>query len=131
MKMTKEANGRKEPPAPAATSRRQARRFGVAWPVVVRGKGFQEFALLKNLSATGACLVLTRALAPDSAVEMDVRTPLSRRQWLRYFGKVVYAGEATGPQLLGVRFDSVRPAFVPTAAVVCFRQRGVASCIVH
>ena len=136
MQLTKATSNREWQTAGAVTGHRRARRFGVAWPVIVRGfdqrgKGFQEIAFLKNLSATGACFGLTRALAPGAAVEIDVRTPLSRKQWLRYFGKVVYAGQAAGPQVLGIRFDSARPAFVPTAAVICWRQAEVKSCIVH
>ncbi|HJQ23964.1 MAG TPA: PilZ domain-containing protein [Blastocatellia bacterium] len=136
MQLTKATSNRELQTAPAATGRRRARRYGVTWPIIVRGldprgKGFQEFAFLKNLSATGACFALTRVLAPGAAIEMNVRTPLSRKQWLRYVGKVVYAGQAAGPQFLGVRFDSVRPAFVPAAAVTCLRPIEVESCLVH
>jgi hypothetical protein len=62
---------------------------------------------------------------------MDVCTPMSRKQWLRYFGKVIYVGHQARPQATGVRFDSARPVFVPTAAVVRLRLIKGQSCIVH
>lgn len=107
----------------ALSRRRQARRFNLKWPVVIRGydqrgKAFQEFCSLKNISATGACLGLKKPLAVGTNIELDVRTPLSQKHWLRYFGKVVYVERQGGAQVIGVHFDSARPAFVPTAAVV-------------
>lgn len=136
MQLTKATSSQEPQTAPAATGRRQARRYSLIWPVIVRGfdqrgKGFQEFAFLKNLSATGACFELTRTIILGTAIEMNVRTPLSRKHWLRYFGKVVYAGQSAGAPLLGVRFDSCKPAFVPAMAVTYSRQLEVESCMVH
>jgi hypothetical protein len=137
MQVQKEIDNREQTMALAAIrSRRQSRRFRVAWPVVVRGfdqhgEAFQEFCFLKNLSPTGACLGLRRSLAVGATVEMDVRSPLSRKQWLRYFGKVIYAGQPHRPQATGIRFDSARPAFVPAAAVVRLRLIKGQSCILH
>jgi phosphohistidine phosphatase SixA len=95
------------------------------------GEAFQEFCFLKNLSPTGACLGQRRSLAIGATVEMDVCTPLSRKQWLRYFGKVIHVGHLTRPQATGIRFDSARPAFFPTAAVVCLRLIKGQSRILH
>ena len=137
MQVQKEIDNREQTVWPVAiSSRRQARRFGVTWPVVVRGfdqhgEAFQEFCFLKNLSPKGACLALSRSLAVGATIEMDVRTPLSRKQWLRYFGKVIYIGHSARPQTTGIRFDSARPVFVPTAAVVRLRLIKGQSCIVH
>src|SRR4051794_32690126 len=117
MQVQKKNENREQTRSPVAIKgRRQSRRFRVTWPVVVRGfdqqgEAFQEFCFLKNLSPTGACLGLRRALAVGATVEMDVRTPLSRKQWLRYFGKVIYAGDHLRPQVTGIRFDSAKPAF--------------------
>ncbi|MEN3331307.1 MAG: hypothetical protein V7641_672 [Blastocatellia bacterium] len=137
MQVQKEIDKPEQAVSPVAISgRRQARRFGVTWPVVVRGfdqhgEAFQEFCFLKNLSPTGACLGLKRSLDVGATIEMDVRTPLSQKQWLRYFGKVIYVGSQARPQATGIRFDSARPAFVPAAAVVRLRLLKGQSCIVH
>jgi hypothetical protein len=137
MQVQKEIDKRKQAVSPAALrGRRLARRFGMTWPVVVRGfdqhgEAFQEFCFLKNLSPTGACLGLKRSLAVGATIEMDMRTPLSRKQWLRYLGKVIYVGPQARPQATGIRFDSARPAFVPAAAVVRLRLRKGQRCIVH
>lgn len=137
MQVQKEIDNREQTGSPVAIRiRRQSRRFRVTWPVVVRGfdqhgEAFQEFCFLKNLSPAGACLGLRRSLAVGATVEMDVRTPLSRKQWLRYFGKVIYAGHHLRLQATGIRFDSTKPAFVPAAAVVRLRLIKGQSCIVH
>ena len=137
MQVQKEIDNREQAVSPVAIrSRRQARRFGMMWPVVVRGfdqhgEAFQEFCFLENLSPTGACLGLMRSLAVGATIEMDVRTPLSRKQWLRYFGKIIYVGHPAKPQATGIRFDSARPVFVPTTAVVRLRLLKGQSCIVH
>jgi PilZ domain len=135
MQMTKAITYLEIAAAPKKFNRRQARRFGVTWPVVIRGydrqgRSFQEFSCLKNLSPVGACFALTRALTVGAAIEMDVRTPLSRKQWLRYFGRVVYVGGSSEPQTIGLRFDSAKPSFVPDT-VVRLRQIKAESCAVH
>jgi len=127
MQMPNEIAIAKPDAAPLGLNQRQARRIGVTWQAVVRGfdrhgEAFQEFCSLKNLSPRGACLSLIRRLAVGASVEIDVRSPLSRKQWLRYFAEVVHVGQPAGPQAIGVRFRSIRPAFVPAAAVVRLRQ---------
>jgi PilZ domain len=136
MQMTEQAKNRNPKLALQANSLRRARRFSVTWPVVVsgvdrNGRGFQEFSYLKNLSPTGACLGLARALTLGDAIEMDVRTPLSRKQWLRYFGKIVRIEQPGGPQAIGICFESVKPTFVPALAVLRLRQNKARSCSIH
>ncbi len=117
-------------------NRRQSRRFGLNWPVVIKGvdrydKPFQEVCFLKNLSPAGACLSLSRSLSVGARVEMDVRTPLSRKQWLRYVGKVIHLTHQAERQALGIRFESARPAFVPAAAVMHLRLNGGRNGLIH
>jgi len=137
MQVQKKNDNREQTVWPVARrSRRQTRRFDATWPVVVKGfdqhdKAFQEFCFLKNLSPTGACLGLTRSLAVGAIIEMDVRTPLSRKRWLRYFGKVIYVRHPAELQATGIRFESTRPAFVPTAAVVRLHLIERQNCIIH
>ncbi|MFL6277892.1 MAG: PilZ domain-containing protein [Blastocatellia bacterium] len=136
MQMTEQTKNRNPKLAPLANSLRRARRFSVTWPVIVRGidrngRGFQEFSYLKNLSPTGAYLSLARALTLGDAIEMDVRTPLSRRQWLRYFGRIVRIEQPGGPQTIGISFESVKPTFVPALALLRLRQNKARSCSVH
>ena len=107
-------------------NRRHYRRFRLNWPVVIKGvdrfdKAFQEICFLKNLSPAGACLSLSGSLSVGARIEMDVHTPLSRKRWLRYVGKVIHLANQAEAQVIGIRFESARPTFVPAAAVMRLR----------
>ena len=120
----------------AMSRRRRAHRFEVTWPVVVsgfdqRGEAFQEFCFVKNLSSTGACLDLTRLLAIGATVKVDLCTPLSRKQCLRYSGKVIYVGHPVKLQTVGIEFDSVKPTFIPAVAAIRFRPLRSTGPVVH
>ena len=110
--------------APAKINdRRKTRRFDVTWPVVIRGvdehsQPFQEFCFLQNLSPQGAAVEVIISLPIDARVEVDVCCPLSRRHWLRYWGRVVAVEGCAKRLIISVCFDSARPAFIPAAAVV-------------
>jgi hypothetical protein len=100
-----------------------ARRFDVTWPVIIRGvdeqgQAFQEFSSLQNLSARDAAMGLMRSLPAGARVEMDICSPLSRRYWLRYWGRVVSVECYAERQVVSVSFESAKPAFIPAAAVV-------------
>ncbi|MFL6214807.1 MAG: PilZ domain-containing protein [Blastocatellia bacterium] len=116
--------------------RRRTRRFDVAWPVIIRGvdehgQSFEAFSSLQNLSPAGAAVGLMVSLPTGARVEMDVCCPLSRRHWLRYWGRIVSVESYAEQRIVSVAFESAKPAFVPAAAVVRLHLIPPKGCIPH
>ncbi|HET9531366.1 MAG TPA: PilZ domain-containing protein [Blastocatellia bacterium] len=96
--------------------RRGARRFAVGWNVTIKGtdgKGreFDETGVLQNLSSSGAFLYLTRPLGIGSKVDVRIRLPFQKENWMRYEAEVV---RVEGGQLktgIGMHFCAVWPIF--------------------
>lgn len=136
MRVYKPTNRRARTGPSVEIDRRKAHRFDLTWLAVVKGVGeygqpFQEFSTLRNLSSTGACLSLTISLPVGIRVELDVRSPLSQKQWLRYFGRVIYAECQPEQQIIGIRFESAKPTFIPAAAVIRLHTTPARSSVVH
>ena len=95
--------------------RRTARRFNIAWDVRVTasdGPGsVEESGTLENLSSSGAFLFLTRHLNPGTRVEVSIRVPFKRENWINYSGEVVRSETVATGVRLAMRFDSARPTF--------------------
>jgi hypothetical protein len=97
--------------------RRKARRFGTAWEVTVRGTdstglAFNEAGSLENLSSTGAFLFLRTRLQVGERVDILIKIPFKRENWMKYSAEIVRVVEADSKRGVGMRFDTPRPAFV-------------------
>lgn len=98
--------------------RRTARRFHVGWNVVVkgtdqRGEGFDEPAMLENLSSSGAFLYISRTIQPGSKLELKINLPFQKKSnWMQYSARVLRIKKANGNNGIAVKFDTVRPLFV-------------------
>ena len=96
--------------------RRRARRFTVGWDVTVKGtddvgQSFDEVGVLENLSSTGAFFYLTRPLRIGAKLEVSIKVPFRRENWMKYSAEVVRI--ESGARRIGVamKFDTVRPNF--------------------
>ena len=96
--------------------RRRARRFTVGWDVTVKGtddagQSFDEVGVLENLSSTGAFFYLTRPLRIGAKLEVSIKVPFRRENWMKYSAEVVRI--ESGARRIGVamKFDAVRPNF--------------------
>lgn len=96
--------------------RRGARRFTVGWNVIIKGtdgagREIDESGVLENLSSSGAFLYLARPLSIGSKVDVRIRLPFQKENWMRYEAEVV---RVEGGQLMtgvGMHFCAVWPTF--------------------
>ena len=95
--------------------RRKARRFNIAWDVTVTANDGAdptgEIGTLENLSSSGAFIFLTRYLDPGTRVEVSIRVPFKRENWMSYSAEVVRSERIASRVGVAMRFDSARPAF--------------------
>jgi spore maturation protein SpmA len=85
----------------------------VRWEATIRGtdsegNGFEEDAIVENLSSTGAFLAVRDCLLEGARIEVAVKIPLKRENWMSFWGTVVRVADRSG---VAVRFDSPRPVF--------------------
>lgn len=97
--------------------RRNAQRFRVSWDVTVKGtdrsgSGFDEAGTLENLSSLGAFLYIPRFVNLGETLELQIKVPFKRNNWMTYMAKVVRLGVATERAGVGVRFDTAVPIFL-------------------
>lgn len=97
--------------------RRSARRFHVRWDVAVAGidesgHRFNEAGTLQNLSSVGAFLYLPRQVNPGERIELQIKTPFKRNNWMKYSAEVVRLEQETAMAGLAVRFDTAMPVFL-------------------
>jgi hypothetical protein len=91
--------------------RRKAQRFRVTWPVVVRGANFESNGALQDLSSSGALLNLPTALSLGTEVEVLIKVPLRRDNWIGYRAFVLRIAETEAGAILAMKFRSTKPIF--------------------
>jgi hypothetical protein len=97
--------------------RRKARRFNTTWEAMIQGtdpsgRSFKETGSLENLSSTGAFLFLARKFEVGERVDIMIKIPFKRENWMKYSAEIVRV-ETEAPRIgVGMRFDTSRPAFV-------------------
>lgn len=96
--------------------RRRARRFTVGWDINVKGTddfglSFDEAGVLENLSSTGAFFYLTKPLRIGAKLEVSIKVPFRRENWMKYSAEVVRIESSTKRIGIAMRFDTVRPSF--------------------
>ena len=96
--------------------RRGAKRFKVEWDVNVRGtdsKGasFDEAGALNDLSSNGAFLFLSRPVNVGNTLEVRIRVPFKRENWMKYSAEVVRVEDSTPKFGVAMKFDTTRPTF--------------------
>lgn len=96
--------------------RRQSRRFQVSWQIVVRGfdnggTRFETVGSLGNLSSGGAFFYIDRFLPVGAHLDVMIKVPLKRDNWMRYSAEVLRAAPGESGVGLAARFESLIPAF--------------------
>ena len=96
--------------------RRSAKRFQVAWEVVVSGadatgRDFQESGALENLSSKGALFLIPRSVQPGAQLELQIKVPLIKENWMKYSGQVVRVQKESDGFDVAMSFDTARPLF--------------------
>ena len=97
--------------------RRKARRFQVGWDVAVKGtdltgRGFDETGMLGNLSSVGALLYLPRAVPVGARLELRIKVPFKKKNWMKYAAEVVRVKGRSVNIGIAVKFDTPMPVFV-------------------
>jgi hypothetical protein len=97
--------------------RRNARRFQISWDVNVRGtdhigSGLDEAGTLENLSSLGAFLHLPRQVNLGERLELQIKVPFKRNNWVKYAAEVVRLEQASGKAGVALKFDTAVPVFI-------------------
>ena len=97
--------------------RRGVRRFKVEWDVAVRGTdsagaAFDESGALNNLSSNGVFLYLARQVEVGDMLEVRIRVPFKKENWMKYSAEVVRVEKASSGFGIAMKFDTARPIFV-------------------
>jgi hypothetical protein len=96
--------------------RRGARRFSVDWKATVKGTDsegieFDESGELRNLSSSGAYLYLGKQLNVGSRIDVWIKLPLQKENWMRYRAEVVRVEGDRQMAGIGMQFCEVWPRF--------------------
>jgi hypothetical protein len=96
--------------------RRNARRFQVAWQVAVKGadpfgRDFHESGTLANLSSRGALFIISTGVQIGARLELQIKVPLKRENWMKYSGEVVRVENHSDGFGVAMIFETVKPLF--------------------
>jgi len=88
----------------------------VNWDARVRGTDtsgltFDETTSVANLSSTGAFLPLATEVENGMRIEVSIRVPLKKRNWMNYSGEVVRVEAGRSHAGIAIRFDTPKPVF--------------------
>lgn len=97
---------------------RRARRYNVEWAVCVTGQDsegndFQEITNLKNVSSTGAAMVVKRNFRVGQKIDVFIRIPVNKELWMKHAAVVVRFNPLDCE--MGLKFHSSRPIFLESA----------------
>jgi CYTH domain-containing protein len=70
-----------------------------------------ESGRVRNISSSGALLTLKAALDVGSRVEIYIRLPMEKTNWMKYSGRVSRSDWLGAELITAVRFDGSRPEF--------------------
>ena len=96
--------------------RRSLPRYSVDWPVKLTGTGknkikYFEDGVLENIGAKGACLYTNKPVQVGESLDVLIKLPLKRDNWLAYSAKVVRVEGSNAHARVAIRFNSPKPAF--------------------
>ena len=97
--------------------RRNGQRFQLGWDVAVKGTdqtgtSFDDTGMLQNLSSVGAMLYLRRTVAVGATVEVRIKVPLRKNNWMKFVAEVVRVKYQSAGTVIGLKFGTARPVFV-------------------
>jgi hypothetical protein len=96
--------------------RRLLPRYSVDWPVKLTGRGnigirYFEEGVLENIGAKGACLYTNKSLQVGERLDISIKLPLERDNWLIYSARVIRVEDVCPQARVAIKFDSPMPAF--------------------
>ena len=97
--------------------RRNSVRHKFTWPATFAGNDadgitFAEEGNIENLSATGTYFYFTRLLSLGARLNLAIRLPGNKDNWMTYSGEVVRIEPAIERAGVAVKFATVKPHFV-------------------
>lgn len=97
--------------------RRTSVRRSLKWEATVKGNdssgtSFGEEGVIENLSSTGAFLYLSRDIAIGSRIDLTIRLPFQKENWMKYSALVVRIETISQKTGVGIKFDNIRPTFI-------------------
>jgi PilZ domain len=108
--------GREDGSSQTRRERRSARRFRIGWSILIKstdneGLDFDEPGELEDLSSSGAFFYSARSLKPGTRLEVRLRVPFKKDNWMIYSGEVVRVRSANLAFGVAVKFHNSRPGF--------------------
>jgi hypothetical protein len=96
--------------------RRTSVRHELKWQATIEGcdsQGirFDEEGVIENLSATGAFFYIHRAINVGSRLNLAIRLPFKKENWMKYSAEVVRIEPAAAGTGVGIKFDTIKPLF--------------------
>jgi c-di-GMP-binding flagellar brake protein YcgR len=96
--------------------RRTSVRRSLKWQATIKGcdhsgASFGEEGILENLSSTGAFLYLSRKVEVGTKIDLAIRLPFQKENWMKYSAEVVRIEDVQEKSGVGIKFDTVRPTF--------------------
>ena len=110
--------------------RRNSIRHGLKWETLVigndvSGANFDESGVIENLSSTGAFFYLSKRVPVGSQLDLAIKLPFKKENWMKYSARVVRIEEksANGDAAtefekdnhnkigIGIKFDKIKPTF--------------------
>jgi hypothetical protein len=77
-----------------------------------KGRIFDEAGYLKNLSSTGALMVLPKSPGPDDRLSVRITIPLKKRDCIGYSARVARVEETGRRAVVALVFETQRPSFI-------------------
>ncbi len=96
--------------------RRTSVRRSLKWQATIKGSdrsgaNFGEEGIIENLSSTGAFLYLSRKVDVGTKIDIAIRLPFQKENWMKYTAEVVRIENIPEKIGVGLKFDTVRPIF--------------------
>jgi hypothetical protein len=98
------------------SEKRNSRRFTVDWEGIVKGADrtgieFDEPCRLENLSSSGAYLSIAQPLQIGVRLELWIKLPIARDNWMKYPAEVVRVESHNARFGVALKFRAARPHF--------------------
>ena len=94
--------------------KRNGKRFQLDWPIKVEAKEGEEFSeegVLQNISSGGALFSLSKPLAAGTKLNVSIRLPFKKNNWMKYSAYVLRVEENGQRFAAAVKFEGAKPKF--------------------
>jgi hypothetical protein len=96
--------------------RRGSERRSLKWKATINGSdstgtSFGEEGVIENLSTTGAFFYLSRKVEIGAQLNLAIRLPFQKENWMNYSAEVVRVEDLSHRIGVGIKFQNLRPTF--------------------